>query len=71
MAYHELGTKVRLLETINVAVGIHRTETLRAGTTGTIVRLWPGENGYDVQVDGDNTGDTWFLHDYEVEVIHE
>lgn len=69
MAYHEVGVRVRTLETITVAIGINRTDTLRAGSTGTIIKAWPGENGYDVKIDGDTAGDSWFLHDYEVEAL--
>lgn len=70
MAYHEKGTRVRVIR--NVVIPQYRAPAIVivAGATGTVVKPFPGEEAYNVLLDSArNEDDVHFLYDYEVEEI--
>lgn len=66
MAYHEKGTRVRVLRRVIIPMYKAAPEFVEKGLEGIVTKPWPGEEAYRVLLDD---GREYFLYDYELEEI--
>lgn len=70
MAYHEAGTRIRVITNVIIPLYQRAPDVVLKGETGVIVKAFPGEEAYSVLLDSTkDEDDTHFLYDYEVEAI--